>query len=43
MKKYFDYQKIRLKFKYQSAPVKLGYRCIVKATSDYGTKGIFFL
>ena len=37
MKKYFD-NTIGIKCQYQSAPVKLSDRCIVKATSDYGGK-----
>ena len=43
MKKYFDYKNIKIKCKYQSAPVKLRDQCIVKATTDYGKKGTFFL
>ena len=37
MKEYFNNQ-LKIKCKYASAPVKLGDRCIVKATSDYGQK-----
>ena len=37
MKEYFG-NKLKIKCKYASAPVKLGNRCIVKATSDYGQK-----
>ena len=37
MKDYFG-NKIGIKCKYASAPVKLANRCVVKATSDYGKK-----
>ena len=40
MKEYFS-DKLGVKCKYQSAPVKLSNRCVVKATSDYGKKGRF--
>ena len=40
MKEYFGNMnnKLGIKPQYQSAPVKLSSRCVVKATNDYGKK-----